>query len=434
MKFRIFVSFILILSLSSCKKGKEAEPIPPEPPAKVTPTIKEGMDYPVSLLESLSDINKTTSWYNTNKSFTELFTVSKSLYWGFEKTEKDLIPCNTSTTDTWSKYKDYYWNEIGMYLYTDLTGDGKKDLYAYYLKDPWPTNARGLNLFSEYEKQPTTYDVQPGLTHLRKCVLADVNNDKFSEIVMFSHGYDASPFPGDSLGIFYPREKRYQYLSKEIGYYHGGATGDINNDGFVDIVAYSGGSVIIPVHPVAFINDGKGVFTLSNTIFKGFTGADTFYTVELFDINNDGKLDLFLGTGNLFIIILQQNGEFNRQNAITIPEDSGLQIMDMNFFDFNKDGKLDILTMNNKNSYTGYDLRLYINENNNFKDVTTNYFDVFAARGNDAWIAWIHLFDYDKDGDIDVVADGLYGPLKGVNGRRIWWRNDSKGIFTQVKE
>jgi len=425
MKFIILIPFILILLLSSCKKGKEAEPIPPEPPAKVTPTIKEGMDYPVSLLESLSDINKTTSWYNTNKSFTELFTVSKSLYWGFEKTDKELIPYNTSTTDSWSKYKEYYFNEIGMYIYTDLTGDGKKDLYAYYLKEPWPTNARGLSLFSEYEKQPTEYDVQLSLTVVRKSVLADVNNDKFPEIVQFSSGYDAMPFPGDSLGIFYPREKRYQYLGNKIGYFHGGATGDINNDGYIDIVAY-------PF--TVYINDGKGLFTLSNNIIKGSTGIQGFSTVELFDIDQDGKLDLLLSDLNIFIIILQKNGQFNVENAISIPIDKGLQIMDMAFFDFNKDGKNDILTMNNKDVYTGYDLRLYINENNNFKDVTTDYFDVFAANGNDAWIAWIHLFDYDKDGDIDVVADGLFGPLKGVNGRRIWWRDDGKGIFTRVRE
>lgn len=396
------------------------------------PIIKP-MVYPSSLLDAVSDINKSTSWYKTNKSFSGVFNVNKSLYWGFEKTNNGLIPYNTSTTSSWSQTKSYYWNELGVYLYTDLNGDGKKDLWVNYMKSPWPTNANGLFLFSEYEKQPSVYDLQTGLTQVRKCVLADINNDKNSEIVLFSPGFDSSPFPGDSIGIFYPIQKYYQFLSKDIGYFHGGATGDINNDGLVDIVAYSGGSAVIPVHPTAYINNGKGNFTLSNKIFKGFTGNDNFYTVELFDINQDGKLDLILGTANKLIIIYQDNGEYNRQNAISLPlEESGLMPLDISFFDFNQDGKIDILTMN-QISYQGYMLCLYLNDNNNFVNVTGNYIDRSGETGNNAWIAWIHLYDNDGDGDIDIVGDGLYGSLNGTEGRRIWWRNDS-GKFIRVNE
>ena len=61
--------------------------------------------------------------------------------------------------------------------------------------------------------------------------------------------------------------KKYKYLSEDIGHFHGGATGDINNDGFEDILAYSGGSVVIPVHPVFYQNDGSGNFELKNDIF-----------------------------------------------------------------------------------------------------------------------------------------------------------------------
>lgn len=428
---KISLSFIIfVLLLNSCKKPNNTE-IDDNSSASIPASEnKTELVYPISLLDSVSDINKTTSWYNTNKSFTQLFNVQNSLYWGFEISGNFLVPYNTSTANTWSATKSYYWNDLGGYLYTDLTGDGKKDLWAYYLKYPWPSNEKGLHLFSEYEKRSSIYHLEYGLTQVRKCVLADLNKDKAFEIVLFSSGYDAPPFPGDSLGIFYVNTNQYQYLKDDIGYFHGGSTGDINNDGMEDIVAYSGGSAVMSAHPTVYINKGNKEFSLSNNIFKGFSGADNFYTLELFDINQDGRLDLFLGGANKFIIITQQNGEFNRQNAISVPIETDLELMDIAFFDFNKDRNLDLLTMSNKAGYQGYGLRLYIKEDNRFIDRTSAYFDKYTGVGTNSWIKWIHLFDYDGDGDIDIAGDGLFGNLTGG---KIWWRNQN-GKFIQTKQ
>lgn len=345
-----------------------------------------------------------------------------------------MIPYNTRTTNTWSASKSYYWNDLGAYLYTDLTGDGKKDLWAYYWKNPWPTNAPGLHLFSEYESTPTTYDLQPGLVQVRKNVLADLNNDKKNEIVLFSSGYDRMPFPGDQIGIFHVAERRYEYLTEDIGYFHGGATGDINNDGLIDIVAYSGWSSAIPIHPTAYINKGGGKMELSNQLFKGFnTTDDNYYTVELFDINKDGFLDLFLGGSGKLNIIIQKNKEYIRQEFLSIPIGNNLEVIDIAFMDFNWDGNMDVLTMSNKNGYQGYELNLFQNTGTSFKDVTSSYFDIYSATGKNSWIKWIHLFDYDKDGDIDVVGDGLFGDLLGTKGRIIWWKNNN-GTFVQTMQ
>lgn len=423
----IFLITLSILILASCKKKDEKEIV--KAPLEIAKTI-----YPLNTLDSLSSINKTTSWYNTNKSFDQLFSVHKSFYWGFEATTNGLIPYNASTTNTWSASKSYYWNDLGTYLYTDLTGDGKKDLWAYYWKNPWPTNATGLHLFSEYENNPSVYDLQTGLVQVRKNVLADLNNDKKNEIVLFSSGYDAMPFPGDVIGIFHVEQKKYQYLTNDIGYFHGGATGDINNDGLIDIVAYSGGSAVIPLHPTAYINKGNGNFELSNHLFKGFNASDdNYYTVELFDINKDGLLDLFLGGSGKLNIIIQKNKEFIRQEFIAIPLAKNLEVIDIAFLDFNWDGNMDLLTMSNKNGYQGYELSLFQNTGTAFIDATSKYFNSYSGVGKNSWIKWIHLFDYDKDGDLDVVGDGLFGDLLGTQDRRIWWKNNS-GKFVQVME
>ena len=199
---------MLLVIISSCSKTSAENPNIPTPPSPPIVTIPTKIVYPTNTLDSVSAINKTSSWYKTNKAFDELFDVHASYYWGFEITNSNvLIPYNTTTTSSWSANKSYYWNDLGTYLYTDLTGDGKKDLWAYYWKNPWPTNATGIHLFSEYEKSSSIADIQTGLTQVRKCVLADFNNDGENEIMLFSSGYDGLPFPGDSLGIFYVKEK-----------------------------------------------------------------------------------------------------------------------------------------------------------------------------------------------------------------------------------
>ena len=258
-----------------------------------------------------------------------------------------------------------------------------------------------------------------------------MDNDKKSDIVLFSSGYDGMPFPGDSLGIFYPRELKYQYLNKDIGYFHGGATGDINNDGLIDIVAYSGGSAIIPVHPTCYINKGNRKFELTNSIFKNFTRNDNYYTVELYDINKDGFLDLFLGSSKTLLLILNENGIFDRAKSINFPIEGNLEIMDLLFMDFDLDGKTDVLTMSN-NNYNGYALRLFINKGSEFTENTKTFFDYTDESGNNAWIKWIRLFDFEKDGDLDIVADGLFGDLKGNQGKIIYWKNES-GKFIRTK-
>jgi len=358
-----------------------------------------------------------------------------SLYSGLELTDdKKFIPFNYSNQNSYNINKTYYWQSPGAYVYTDLTGDGKKDLWAFFYKNPWPTNGKGLNLFSEYQADSTKYDIQFGLTEVRKIVLSDLDNDGNKEIVLFSTGYDSSPFPGDSISIFYPKEKTYQNLCADLGYFQGGTTGDINGDGLVDIVAYSGGSKAVPIHPTAYLNMGNRNFKLSNQIFKGFTitNDDNYYTVELFDMNNDGLLDLLLGGREKLRVILNSGGTFNRATAINIPIDPGLALMDFAFLDFDGDGKADILTLSNKDLYQGYSLRLYLNRGKTFVNATKDYFNTFEEKGTNTWIKWIRLFDQDKDGDLDIVADGLYGALFD-NKTKIHWENNT-GYFTMIKQ
>ena len=125
-----------ILITISCTKTETPEVVVAKPtsPVVIQPSV---IVYPSNTLDSFSVINKTTSWYTTTRAMTQLFDVFFSKYWGFESLANGiLVPYNTSTTNTWSASKSYYWNDLGTYLYTDFNGDGRKDLWAYYWKNP----------------------------------------------------------------------------------------------------------------------------------------------------------------------------------------------------------------------------------------------------------------------------------------------------------
>lgn len=50
--------------------------------------------------------------------------------------------------------------------------------------------------------------------------------------------------------------------------------------------------------------------------------------------------------------------------------------------------------------------------------------------GNDTWAKWLRLFDFDSDGDLDIVADGKHGNMVG---KIIYWQNNN-GIFKYVEK
>lgn len=427
LQYNLLISLFLLLS---CKK---TEPEFTENFSRV-PKPEGSMVYATTTLDGYSAINKSTSWYQTTRSFSSLFNPEQSYFIGFEQSPSgEPLPYNRSNAFTWSPQKSYYWFSKGTYLYTDLNKDGLKDLWAFYFKSPWPSNERGVHLFSEYEKDSTNQHVQLGLNEVRKIGLADFDQNGSHELVLFSTGFDNQPFPGDSIGIFNAQTKNYQYLTKDIGYFQGGATGDINNDGLTDIVAFSGGSKLVPIHPAAYLNKANLNFQLANELFKGFTNTsdDNYFTVELFDMNGDQQLDLCLGGKNRLRIVPYNNGYFNKKDAITIKIQPEHEVLDMLFLDFDEDGKMDLLTLNNINSYQGYSLQLYLNRGKNYLEVTREYIDKNMEMGVDTWIKWIRLFDYDKDGDLDIVADGLHGSLFNKE-TIIYWRNNN-GYFNWTR-
>ena len=88
---------------------------------------------------------------------------------------------------------------------------------------------------------------------------------------------DTMPIPSRRFNrYFLPSSKEYGFLSEDLGFFHGGAAADINNSGFIDIIAVAGWSAVYPPHPTLYVNQGGGSFSLSNDAFINFEGKKLF--------------------------------------------------------------------------------------------------------------------------------------------------------------
>ncbi len=264
----------------------------------------------------------------------------------------------------------------------------------------------------------------------RKNLYGDFNGDGFPDIFILGHGYDAHPWPGEypmvlisNNGQAYSEKRFTDYVS----FFHGGATGDIDADGDLDIfltASWQGGAYF-------FINDGDGNFDIrTDLIDQGLIPG--MYTCEIIDIDHDGFVDLFLGGHdhegpfdfsegheeyqNMPIVFWGNGNTYNNDNYIRLPKPpkSYGVALDYYFYDLNSDGSEEILVTrttdggNGRISYNGWKLQVLQREGRSFYDVTDTYFDDGCDQGTGFWIDKVYIRDI--DGMKYILAQTSLGP------------------------
>lgn len=299
----------------------------------------------------------------------------------------------------------------------DYNGDGYIDIVE--TQSDYGKDTRNKILFMKgmangsLVKDSKLSDKFDGLIHGRKGITGDFNRDGLPDIFFTGHGYDTNPFPGEypilltnnGLGDF--TETR---LKNTIGFFHGAASGDLDNDGDLDIflVDNFGKATLLE-------NDSKANFTaIPVGQYKPFAKTDldkhtsSKFTVEILDINNDNLVDIVLSghdlkQGNYSSSVIFLNSQ---QGFITtpllIPTVTGFEVcVDLDFYDLDNDGYLEIIL--NRTTLDPFYSQSYIQivDSKTMLDKTDSIFTNNSNKNPTVrWIYWLTIY---KDNSNKVV-------------------------------
>lgn len=179
---------------------------------------------------------------------------------------------------------------------------------------------------------------------------------------------------------------------------------DANGDGQLDLYVVSGGNEhiadSIKLKDRLYLND-KGVFKDSSHLLPDIYSSG--FTVEPYDYDSDGDIDLFLGgrqePGKYphpsdSYILNNEEGSFVNKTDIIAPELKKLgMVTDAIWADYDSDGQTDLIIVGEWMPMT-----VFKNEQNKFTKQI-----VLGTQNSTGWWQTIAANDYDHDGDIDFV-------------------------------
>jgi len=179
------------------------------------------------------------------------------------------------------------------------------------------------------------------------------------------------------------------------------AIGDYDDDGDIDfmIVNENAGNIL-------YSNQRQGVFR-DITETSGLKSGGGSSSVTVGDYNNDGYLDIFIGSvkGDNKLFRNLRNGTYEEVNTGEMfAALKNVNVYDARFLDFDNDGFLDLLIAGESSEKEGRGLLLYHNDGKgNFADVSNLLPAELKSGGK------IAIFDYNDDGDLDAVITGING-------------------------
>ena len=259
-----------------------------------------------------------------------------------------------------------------------------------------------------------------GMSLGRQILVADYNNDNILDFYVADHGIGGgghngvrdSYFLSQSISTWVESSETHLSHSNFVVFDHGGATGDIDNDGDMDVVITElNGKTGTALW--CLMNDGTGYLN------KRKCGGIFSFALELADMDSDGYLDVLLGAhefeNNAFTGIVWNDGRGNFPKHIktSLPQHKKKwgTVPEVSVADLDKDGDLDIVYSRAGKLYVGTAIQIIENlGNKRFKDhgifplveAPDDYVPVHEGNEWNDYIEAIRFRDLDKDGDIDL--------------------------------
>ena len=411
--------------------------------------------------DGILDLNEMSDLEVAFNKFLKTKTKFKNINHSTERYRRSQIMCKIATEDNLKPFLagiDEFRSNPDMSTYADLYGDGSLEFITgvsdstFLLKNPqfpFKGNEKRAKEPSEYR----IYSPQPEfkldlslLFHNAHLITSDLNRDGADDIVFIQQGRDYAPFENKSNYILMSSGKIYklQKLPGKKSPYHGGTTGDIDNDGDIDIIVVPGSENRI----IAYINSGRNKFKfkeVGRTKNKSWNKNKRYFYTGLWDFDEDGFLDLILGSQIDHTKIIWGNGNPNFNGPQTIIGDINDYYMDFEFADFDNDGKKELITfggnynpnVDHQHHYKGWHIQKIDLEDRKVKSIKT--IERFSHDEN-IFLARFSACDIQKDGDLDLIYErhsqfrtrGFTSDFDFSTISRIIWFN-KKGEFKRVR-
>ena len=286
---------------------------------------------------------------------------------------------------------------------------------------------------------------KPGISLGRQILVADFNNDKVMDFYIADNAVGTHGGARDSYYLSQVNNTWLESSSSHLShanfkaFNHGAATGDIDNDGDMDVV-YT--ELDVAKNKTAFwclYNDGVGFLK------KRRCGGSFAFGLELADMDNDGDLDALVGAhetdgskwGFTGIVWNNGRGQFNTKKALPKHVQKWSTIPEVSAADLDNDGDLDVVYSRAGVLYAGTAIQVLENlGNKKFKDhgiiplieAPDSYVPVHEGNEWNDFIESIMFRDVDNDGLMDIY---LASGSKKTNGAVV--KNSGQFTFQVFK-
>lgn len=316
----------------------------------------------------------------------------------------------------------YNGNSNNGWVYVDMNNDGLEDIFYPYTSDgefnskPDVFINNGKSYVSDNSMFPIDYS---GNQTTRKTIVGDFNNDSLPDLFLCNHGYETNNYwPGETNTLLLSDKKTGKYklgTLPDIGknFWHGGASGDLNKDGNIDIIVTAGNSIKV------LYGNGDGTFKATDWKYNGASG---YLTIEILDVNKDGQNDVIMTGFEGFpnsdrysksTIFWNNNNDFSNNTIICEPNINGWAlVLDVVAADIDNDGTTEIIfnrTIDSgTNWYNGFQLNMY-KTNDNYKTFNQTNIVTYQTTSK-AWMYKLNLYQINNVYYLDgiIITGSMY--------------------------